>query len=153
MLLAKQKYMAFKILSKTIAGRLVRLSTKRSYEKGKRMNESVSERFDRLSKKRKSQQRSREFKITKYDMEAVSHQITDNNQSDGSVEEFSFNRLKRELNLYGYSTSSNAVSVKRFLSSITEGPIMCVHVVIECCTEQLCENSSIVLTQEIFLSK
>ena len=66
-------------------------------------------------------------------MEAVSHQITDNNRSDGSVEEFSFKRLKRELNLYGYSTSSNAVSIKRFLSSITEGP----YYVCTCCNRML----------------
>ena len=80
MLLAKQRYMAFKRVSKTIAERLVRPSTKRSHEKGKRMSESVSERFERQSKKRKSQQQSWDLKITKYDMEAVSHQITDNNQ-------------------------------------------------------------------------
>ena len=136
MLLAKQIYIAFKRVSETIAERLVRPSTKRSSEKGKRMSESVSERFERLSKKRKSQQRSRELRITKYDMEAVRHQITDNNQSDGSVDEFSFSRINRELNSYGYSTSSNALSVKR--------------AVIECCTANLCENSSIVFTQEIF---
>ena len=112
-----------------MAERLVRLSKKRSYEKGKRMSESLTERFQKLYKKRKSQQLSREFKIPKYDMEAASQQITeDNNQSDGS-----FNRLQRELNLFGYSTSSNAVSVKQFLSSITEGP----YYVSTCCNRML----------------
>ena len=35
--------------------------------------------------------------------------------------------------MYGYSTSSNAVSVKRFLSSITEGP----YHVCTCCNRML----------------
>ena len=52
-------------------------------------------------------------------MEAVSQQVTEDNKSDGSLEEFSVNRLQRELNMFGYSGSSNAVSVKQFLSSIT----------------------------------
>ena len=57
------------------------------------MSESYTERSERLYKTRKSQQLSREFKILKYDMEAMSHQIEEDNQSDGSLEEFSFNRL------------------------------------------------------------
>ena len=133
-----------------MAERLVRLSKKRSYEKGKRMSESVTERSERLSKKRKSHQLSREFKIPKYDMEAVSQQITEGNQSNGRLEEFSVNRLHRELNMFGYSTNSNAVSVKQFLSSITEGP----YYVCTCCNRMLykkqCENSSAVLIEEIY---
>ena len=103
------------------------------------MSENLTERSERLSIKRKSQQLSREFKILKYDMEAVSQQITEDNQNDSSLEEFSFNKLQRESNLFGYSTSSNAVSVKQFTSSITEGPYyVYVHAVIECCIKKLC---------------
>ena len=66
-------------------------------------------------------------------MEAVSQQITEANQSDSSLEEFSFNRLQRELNLFEYSDGSNAVSVKQFLSSITEGS----YYVCTCCNRML----------------
>ena len=66
-------------------------------------------------------------------MEAVSQQIAEDNQSDGSLEEFSFNRLQRELMSFGYSTGNNAVSVKQFLKSITEGP----YYVRTCCNRML----------------
>ena len=123
-LIKTQRYRTFKKASESMAERLVRLSKKRSYEKGKRMSESLTERSERLYKKRKSQQLSREFKIPKYGMEAVSQQISEDNQSDCSLEESSFNRLQRELMSFGYSTSSNSVSVKQFLRSITEEPYL-----------------------------
>ena len=66
-------------------------------------------------------------------MEAVSQQITEDNQSNGSLEEFSVNRLQRELNMLGYSGNSNAVSVKQFLNSITEG----LYYVCTCCNRML----------------